>query len=120
MPPGTANLAIYQGDDFGVRVTFTVDGAPYDLTGHTFTAQLRDGTADQDAGDPPLAEFSCVVEDAAAGELRVTLGHEATAELPASQTYRWDLQSVGAGGIVTTFLAGTVAVTAEITRPAGP
>jgi hypothetical protein len=115
MPPGLANLSVYQGDDFGVTVTFTLDGAPYPLTGHTFSAQLRTTTADADSGGPPLADFVCLITDVDGGELDVTLPSEVTETLAAGNC-RWDLQS-DVGGIVRTWLVGTVVVTAEVTRP---
>jgi len=116
MPPATANLAIYQGDDQPLNVAITQAGGPYDLTGHTFTAQIRASSS----AATVLGEFECTVTDAPGGLLTLLLDHDTSAALPATAgtaPLRWDLQSVDAAGTVTTFLAGSVTVTGEITRP---
>jgi len=113
--PGRANLAIYQGDDYSQRVSFVEpDGTPIDVTGLTFTAQLRADYAD--VAPVPLAELECVLTDAELGELVLSLDHALTETLPTEDVLRWDLQATDAAGEVTTYLAGTVKVSAEVTR----
>jgi hypothetical protein len=115
MPPGKADLAIYQGDDYLLDATFTAGGNPVNLTGHTFRAQIRPTTADADSGGPPLATFVVTMVDAVAGHLRISLDHDTTEALPATSA-KWDLEGADAGGRITTYLAGAVTVTQEVTR----
>lgn len=115
MAPGKANLAIYQGDDYAQSVLFvTGEGAPFDISGLTFSAQIRADYAD--AAPVTLAELTCTVVDPDTGELTITLDHEVTESLPTTDPLRWDLQSADPTGEVFTYLAGTVKVTAEVTR----
>jgi hypothetical protein len=109
--PSTANLAIYQGDDFAAVVTVT-NGTPTppDLTGCLPQAQIRLGPADSNP--------TVVVEIAAAlnppNLINLTIPHSVTKMLEGQ--YAWDLQLTDPTGLIATILAGTVIVTAEITR----
>jgi hypothetical protein len=115
VPPGKKDLTIYQGDDYRLLVTFTTSGGPFDLTGHTFAAQVRAGPADTNP-NPPLASFTCTLTNPTGGELTLELPHTTTAALGATAK-TWDLQATDPAGKVTTYLAGTVTVTLEVTRP---
>lgn len=114
MPPGKANLDVYQGDDYELRVAFIAGagGPPVNLTGLTFAAQIRLSTADN---GPVLATFECEVTDAPGGLLTCKLPHEQSVALRYPQG-AWDLEATDGAGDVTTYLAGTVKVTPEKTR----
>ena len=114
MPPGKTDLSIYQGDDYLLHASFTAGGVPLDLTGHSFRAQIRPTTADDDAGAAALAEFEVTVTDPAGGELDLELAHTVTTDL--SGKAHWDLEGTDPAGKVTTYLAGVVVVTDEVTR----
>jgi len=121
MPPGKLDLDVYQGDTFKLALTFTTGGAPLDITGTTFAAHIRTTTADADGGVPPnppsapLAAMVATITDGPAGKALLTIPHTDTEKLRAG-VFRWDLQGVN-GGETTTYLAGEVRVTAEVTRP---
>jgi hypothetical protein len=112
--PGRANLAMYQGDDYSQRVSFVEpDGTPIPMPGITFTAQVRADYAD--AAPLVLADLECTFDDEL-GELVLSLDHALTETLPTEDVLRWDLQATDTAGEVTTYLAGTVKVSAEVTR----
>jgi hypothetical protein len=107
----TANLAIYQGDDYAAVVTvYDANGNPLDLTGYTANAQIRRGPADQN----PAVAAEMAVLIVLPNQINLSVSHTVTVKL--SGRYQWDLQLVTAAGAVTTMLAGTVEVTPEITR----
>jgi hypothetical protein len=119
--PGEAPLSIYQGDDFGLLVTFMSPGAnpgdpavPLPLDGYTFRAQIRPLTADADQGAAPIAEALCELVDVSS--VRVSIAHDVTQEFPTAKPLHWDLEGADENGWVTTYLAGPVQVTAEVTR----
>ena len=111
--PDKADLAIDQGDDYGLIVTVNnADGTPADLTGHTAQAQIRRAVADQ---DPVIVvEMTAVV--LAPNFVNVSIPHTATEELTGK--YVWDLQLISPEGAITTILMGKATVTLEVTREA--
>lgn len=109
--PGKQDLTFVRGDTETVQVTVTSDGStPVDITGRTYAAQLR--------VNPDIAAISatatCTVTDGANGVMQAVFSATATAAL-APGYYSWDLQETN-GAIVTTILAGTVTVLADVTR----
>jgi hypothetical protein len=116
MPPGNASLSIYQGDDWTLLATFTSGGSPVNLTGMTFAAEIRAGTAD--SAPSPLATITCaIVAPATDGKLLLSLSHDETLPLVPDPALLWDLQAQDSLGKVTTYLRGSVTITPEITRP---
>jgi hypothetical protein len=112
--PDTANLDLYEGDDYTATVLVTdASGNAVDLTGYTISAQVRVGPAD---ANPTVAvEITCTFT--APNQIMLTIPHSTTKTL--SGRYMWDLQVKSSTGIITTILAGGVTVTAEITRETG-
>lgn len=119
MKPATLNLDIYRGDSkdvyFRVRDKNT-DGSPGPykvLTGATPKSQIR-----ADKNNPAvLAEFTASLDDQVArpgGVLLHLTGAQTTAITP--DTAVWDVQVTHANGDVTTYLAGTVTITGDVTR----
>ena len=107
--PSKADLAIYQGDDYAAVVT--VDGID-DLAGFTAQAQIRLGPADTN----PQVVVEIGVAMTPPNTINLTIPAATTAQL--SGAYAWDLQVTDPGGVVSTLLAGNVAVTREVTRVA--
>lgn len=68
------------------------------------------------AGTPANGDLN--VTDAASGDVTLTLAAAETAKLPDGTPLLWDIQMLTAGG-VTTLAAGTLTVTADITRAVG-
>lgn len=109
--PATQDLTITRGDTETIVVTLTTDGTTaIDITGRTYTAQLR-STPDISVIS---ASFTCTVTNGAAGEVTCVMASTVSAELSPGFFY-WDLQE-NASGTISTVLAGTVTVLADVTR----
>lgn len=109
--PATQDLTITRGDTETIVVTLTTDGTTaIDVTGRTYTAQLR-STPDISVIS---ASFTCTVTNGAAGQVTCVMSSTASAELSPGFFY-WDLQE-NASGTISTVLAGTVTVLADVTR----
>ena len=109
--PATQDLTITRGDTETIVVTSTTDGTtPIDITGRTYSAQLRT--------TPDIAvisaTFTCTVTDAPNGKVTCVLPASASALLDPGYYY-WDLQE-NAAGVISTLLSGTVTVLADVTR----
>lgn len=109
--PSTANLDIYQGDDYPAFVAVAdSDGAPADLTGYTAKAQIRVNVADR--APEVVVEIDCTITGS---DIYLSIPHAKTIDLTGIN-YVWDLQLTSASGIITTILAGKVRVSLEVTR----
>jgi hypothetical protein len=111
---GKRDITIIKGDDYAHVVTLNTRVAgvltPVDITGRTYTAQLRKIQTQT----TPDATLTCIVTDAAAGEITITLANSVTEDLRAD-CYHWDLQQ-NAGGILNTILRGKANVVSDVTR----
>lgn len=108
--PATMNISFVRGDTEVIVVTITNDGTtPVDITGRTYRAQVRK-TKDATA----YVAFDCAVTNAAGGVVTCTLSAGNSSNLDAGISY-WDFEEAN-GAVVTTILAGTVKVLADVTR----
>lgn len=111
MVPAKQDIKIMRGDTEVFNITVTDDaGVAIDLTGDTFASQIRYNRDDSSIA----ASFTCVVTDAAAGKVTLTLSATSSAGLNAGPAY-WDLQRTN-DGVVTTLVAGKCTVLADVTR----
>ena len=111
MSPANLPLNIRIGDTETISVAIQDStGAPVNITGRTYAAQIRTTT---DAATA-LATFSCSITNAAAGTLAATLSATTTAALTAGLAV-WDLQETN-GTTVTTLLGGSVTIVQDVTR----
>lgn len=109
--PAKQNLTMTRGDTESVVLTMTSNGTtPINITGRTYRAQIR---ATKDSGSID-ASFACSVTNGAAGEVTCSLTPNQTAALLVG-THYWDLEETNAG-VVSTIVAGTVNVLADVTR----
>ena len=109
--PSTQNLTITRGDTEIVVITMKDNtSTAVNITGRTYRAQIR-ATKDSSVIS---AAFVCTITDAAGGEVTCTLSAGVTATLAAGKYY-WDFEETSSG-TVTTILAGTVTVLADVTR----
>jgi hypothetical protein len=109
--PAKQNFSITRGDTETVVVNITSNGsAPIDITGRTYRAQLRSGKESAVIS----ASFSCSITNAAQGQVTCVLSAVSTAGLTPG-TYYWDFEENNAG-VITTIIAGTVTVLADVTR----
>ena len=109
--PSKQNLIITRGDTESVVVTMTSDGTtPVDISGRTYRSQIRT-TKDASTID---ASFTCTVTSALIGEVTCSMTAGDTAALVVGIHY-WDFEENNSG-VVSTILAGTVNVLADVTR----
>lgn len=109
--PAKQNLTLTRGDTEIIVITMTTDGTtPENITGRTYRAQIR---TVKDAATIDLS-FTAVVTNGAGGEITLTALPAATSTLSVG-THYWDLEETNAG-VVSTILAGTVNVLADVTR----
>lgn len=115
--PAKLNLKLRQGSTFApAPLTYTYDEAglvPIDLTGYTARMQIRDV-------DSNALLHSLTTEDGgltlggAAGTIALSISATDTAAFEWT-TGKYDLELVAPSGFVTSLLAGSVVVTAEVT-----
>jgi hypothetical protein len=111
MAPANLPLNIRIGDTETISVAIKDStGAPVNITGRTYAAQIRTTT---DAATA-LATFTCAIVSGAAGTLTATLSATTTAALTAGLGV-WDLQETNST-TVTTLLAGSVTISQDVTR----
>ena len=109
--PATQNLVLVRGDTETLVITMTDSaGLPIDITGRTYRAQIR---VQKDAASI-AASFACSITNAAAGQVTCVLTATNSASLVPGVNY-WDFEENNAG-VVTTVLAGTAQVLADVTR----
>lgn len=112
MLPGEKNLNLYKGDSRVWPMHFQdAQGAPIDLTGLTWRAQIRETRQAQSAE----ASMNVDVIDPLTGDIEVVLP-AAEADKLTSSEYFWDLESTDGQGFVQTWLQGTVTVTHDVSR----
>jgi len=109
--PADQDLIITRGDTETLVVTITTDGSTaVDITGRTYLSQIRT----QQDSTTIKASFTCTVTNGAAGQVTCVLSSTSSAALSAG-LYFWDLQE-NASSVISTILAGTVTVLADVTR----
>jgi hypothetical protein len=112
MAPGNFNLQIYQGDSYDWQFKLWQDTAmttPVDLTGVTAKAQIRKGP-----GIAGPIEMACTVSTPNIVDVKLSATLSDTCFNGV-----WDLELDGPNG-VTTVVAGTVTVTADVTEEGMP
>lgn len=113
MIPGTFQLALYQGDSDHWQFVLWTDAAktqPADLTGVVANAQIRDKP-----GGNLLATLTCTVTQP--NIVDVVLDATQSGNLTGSKG-AWDLHLTYPNGDVLTPVAGTVAITLDVTQSA--
>lgn len=108
--PGKRNIEIRKGDDYSHVVTMRNSTGAINISGRTYTAQLRKIATQTN----PDATLTCTVTNGAGGEITISLSHTVTSTLDTG-CYKWDLQE-NSGGTITTILAGEARVVTDVTR----
>lgn len=120
MIPASYDLTVYQGDTFSktfrirqLNADLTL-GAYLNLTGYVGAAQVRTSPS----ANSVLATFTVTLEDQTSytGGVTISLTSTITAGLAVTTSCVWDLQLTSPAGKVTTYVAGTFSVVAEVTR----
>jgi hypothetical protein len=110
--PGTLNISLTQGDEFGLLADLDIDTTNfawsaiiYEITTTTSTFANPAGTTTQGA---TAQTFTVTVVNAAAGQINLSLTEQQTAALLPSASYRWYLRGVSPAMVTRTYLSGTV------------
>jgi len=111
----TYDIVMKAGEDYRRTHTWTTKtGQPVNLTGNSYVSQFRsapwpEGTV--------YANFSAVVVNAAAGQIRHSLSRRQSVIL-SKKTGVWDIRQTDAAGLVSYRYGGTVKVLPPATAPA--
>ena len=109
--PAQVDVTITRGDTTTLVITITSNGTtPIDITGRTYTAQVRGNTEDTSAE----VAFTCTLTTPASGILTCVLSATQTATLEPGN-HVWDLQE-NASSVISTILSGAFTVLADVTR----
>jgi hypothetical protein len=113
MSAGIYPIIIDQGSDFAVGFQIDEEGVAKDLTNYLARAQIRTTKTSAVLS----GSFTCVISDALAGKIQMTLANADSAVIP-SGVYYYDMEIYTAGDAsVTRMLEGTVTINQEVTRP---
>lgn len=106
--PAEVDLIVYQGDDLRWTIPVLQNGDPAILIGCTIDAQVRQTATDNNI----LATLAVTIAD---NNVSFWLAGDDSANLPKAGAV-WDAQITDSGDFVTTFVAGKVIVTEQVTR----
>jgi predicted secreted protein len=109
--PGTLNISLTTGDEFGMLADLDID-----TTGFTWTAIVYETSTTVSFVNPggvstqgtTAATFTVTVVNAAAGQVNLSLTEVQTAALNPATTYRWYLRGVSSAMVTRTYLSGTL------------
>lgn len=101
-------LELVRGAAFARTITYKVNGAVQNITGYTFTSQIRT------TGSVNVVSLTCTVTDAANGVFTIALTANETASLTAGTPYVWSLEQ-SVSGVASELLRGPVTVFEEVT-----
>jgi hypothetical protein len=112
--PKITEIEAVHGDTLTITMKFTKNRRPLSKVGSTWDGQLRvlpDALAVE-------ADFTFDTADAAKGIVRGVLSATDTEATTIDDTYHWDLQETGSGGVpIETRARGTVVFRQDVTRP---
>jgi hypothetical protein len=111
--PGTLNIALVNGDEFGMLADLSID-----TTGYTWTAAIYEATTSVTIANPTgvttqgstATSFTVTDVNAAAGQLNLSLTETQTTALDPGKVYRWYLRGVSPALVTRTYLAGVLRV----------
>lgn len=106
-------ISIYRGDYKPISVSFTINGAPMSIVGHTLFFTVKTKISDLDA-DAKIAKVVTVHTDPGAGQSLIELTATDTS-LPIGD-YWYDIQLVAPTGEPMTFLRGNLSIMQDITQ----
>lgn len=110
--PAEHPLKLRQGDTYKRTLTWLVNKVPVNLTGYDARLQVRESPDDATAA---LDASEYLTLGGAAGTIEIEIPAAETADLEPGR-YVYDLEVESGGGEVTTLIAGSLTVSAEVTR----
>ena len=107
-----SDLSVDQGTDFVAEVMIDdTDGTTANLTGYSVAGQIR-----KSYSSTAKVDFTCTVQDAAAGKISIALSNTQTNAMKAGR-YVYDVEiTKTASGIKTRVIEGQVTVTPGVTQ----
>jgi hypothetical protein len=108
--PGFKSFKVYKGDTFSFNLSLDSGNANYNITGHTFSGQIK-----EKGKTTKVAEFAFVITSGAGGEVTATLSATESAKLSGNKIYEYDIQMINAG-VVSTILKGPMVVVSDVTN----
>lgn len=109
--PGSLNISLTTGDEFGMLSDLSID-----TTGFTWTAIVYETATSVSFVNPSgvstqgttAATFTVTVVNAAAGQVNLSLTEVQTVALNPATNYRWYLRGVSSAMVTRTYLSGTL------------
>ena len=87
MLPGFKPLKLYKGDTFSFRLTLGAGASAYNITNHTFIAQIKEKNKSAIS-----AQFNYQIESAVNGIVLLTLPSSESSKLIGGRKYVYDVQ----------------------------
>ena len=110
MLPGFKSFRVYKGDTFSFNLALDSGASNYNITGHTFTGQIK-----EKGKTTKIAEFAFSITSGANGELTATLTATESAKLSGNKIYEYDIQ-MNNNGVISTILKGPIVVVSDVTN----
>ena len=110
MLPGFKSFRVYKGDTFSFNLSLDSGNADYNITGHTFSGQIK-----EKGKSTLVASFAFTITSGAGGNVTATLTATESAKLSGNKIYEYDIQMIN-NGVVSTILKGPVVVVSDITN----
>ena len=109
------NIVIYQGDTYELifQLKNKGTGTPVDITGCVPKSEVRVTPSD---ASTVVSFTSAILGSPLDGKVRLSLTAAQTTALAPGQQMVWDVQLLWPGGVVKTYLNGTINVLPEVTR----
>lgn len=109
--PGTLNISLTVGDEFGMLADLDID-----VTSFTWTAIVYEVSTSISFSNPSgvstqgstVATFTVTEVNAAAGQVNLSLTEAQTAAFDPANKYRWYLRGVSPAIVTRTYLSGTL------------
>jgi hypothetical protein len=108
--PGFKSFRVYKGDTFSFNLSLDSGNADYNITGHTFSGQIK-----EKGKSTLVASFAFTITSGAGGNVTATLTATESAKLSGNKIYEYDIQMIN-NGVVSTILKGPVVVVSDITN----
>lgn len=113
--PGTLNISLTVGDEFGMLADLSID-----TTGFSWTAIVYEVTTSVSFANPSgvstqgatAATFTVTEVNAANGQVNLSLTEAQTGAFVPSTKYRWYLRGVSPAQVTRTYLSGTLTAVA--------
>lgn len=110
MLPGFKSFRIYKGDTFSFNLSLDSGNNNYNITGHTFSGQIK-----EKGKTTKVAEFAFTITSGVGGNVTATLTATESAKLSGNKIYEYDIQMIN-NGIVSTILKGPIVVVSDVTN----